>query len=179
MAYCGRCGFAFDAAEPAQTLTPGAPVPNQPGPIPGWTTPPGRPHQQRNVLAAGIGALVVLFALGVIGRLGKASAPAAAWWPAGFSSLSSDPAVAGRWMTTSEMTCRFSTGGCWGMFVVARDGCANSLYVEVSLMDDNRTVVGSTNDGVGTVAPMQQARLEFDTFDRAATRAKFAKVSCY
>lgn len=109
-----------------------------------------------------------------------ASTPVAAWWPSDFTPAPSDRTVAYRWLKAGEFTCRYQTGSaCWGMYVIARDGCPGSLYVELSLTDGSGTVVGMANDTAGAVQRGQKAKLVFDTFEEAAMKARLADVSCY
>lgn len=108
-------------------------------------------------------------------------APAAPAWqpPAGFALAPGDPSVALRWMERSEFDCTYSSGSCWGIEAVAHDGCSSNLYIELSLQDASGTAIGMTNDTVGSVSPGQRAKLVFDTFEGAATKARISDVSCY
>lgn len=68
---------------------------------------------------------------------------------------------------------------CWGIYATPEDGCPSSLYIELALSDNSGTAVGFTNDVAGAVLPGQKARLTFESFDAAATRARVSNMSCY
>lgn len=106
-------------------------------------------------------------------------APAAPWWPSDYNAYPSDPSVAWRWMEPNEFNCTYSDGSCWGMEVIARDGCSSSLYVELTILDSSGAAIDYTNDVAGSVTPGQHAKLEFDTFDEDADKARLAEISCY
>jgi hypothetical protein len=82
-------------------------------------------------------------------------------------------------MKASEVTCTYSSGSCWGMEAIARDGCPASLYVEISILDASGAAIGYSNDVAGSVSPGQHAKLTFDTMEDGASKARLAEVSCY
>ena len=91
--------------------------------------------------------------------------------------LTGDTEVKWRWLENAETNCDY--GRCWGMEVVAVEGCDNALYVELALEDDNDINVGMTNDTTGKVSPGQKARLTFNVFDESARSASLSEMSCY
>lgn len=150
---------------------------------------PAAPKKKGNPLV-GCAFLLVLGGAGLwflsgsglgVGAPTHTSAPAAAAWqpPASFALAPDDPTVAVRWMDTAEFKCTYSSGACWGMEVVARDGCPSSLYVELSLMDATGAAVGYTNAVAGSVSPGQHAKLVFDTLKEGVAKARLTQVSCY
>jgi len=85
-----------------------------------------------------------------------------------------DDGVAYRWDTSPECTLE----RCWGMFLVTRDGCGN-LYVELTVLDREGTVIGYTNDSLSEIRPGEQAAMTFDAVEAGADKARLADVSCY
>lgn len=102
--------------------------------------------------------------------------PETDWYPAGFKLVSTDPSLAWRWLERSEYTC--DVGSCNAMYVIARDGCPTSLYVEVAILDANKTNVGYSNDVANNLAPRQQAKLVFDYFEKDAASVRATQFSC-
>ena len=108
-----------------------------------------------------------------------AKASASPWFPAGFRLISVDPPVAGRYLDASEFACDLPDTRCKGMLVVAKDGCASSLYVALSVSNASGTAVGFTNDLMGGVAPLQQAKLVFTVLEPDAATVSVSEVVCY
>jgi hypothetical protein len=93
--------------------------------------------------------------------------------------LSTTP-VGFRWLKKSdgEYSCQYGNA-CWGMELVAKDGCPNNLYVELSLLDSNDVNVGLTNETTSSVPPGGIARMVFETYEDGAAKARVAEISCY
>lgn len=171
-AFCSACGTAYAA--------PVAPEPT------GWVqraapkSGGGKPMLGRLflvvVLVVGAGAIAA------VGNAPRAAAPrpttqpVVTWSPPeGFQKTSQDPSVAFRWV--DRTTC--DTGdSCWGMEIVAHDGCPDGLYVELSILDSSGAAIGFTNDTVGAIQRGGRARLTFDTYEDAADKARLTEVSC-
>jgi hypothetical protein len=99
------------------------------------------------------------------------------WVPADFNSWNDDPNVAWRWLNNKEYEC---TGdSCWGMMIIAKDGCKSNLYAELSILDKSDVQVGYTNDSVSSALPMQKSKLIFNSYEDAANSARLSKISCY
>lgn len=95
------------------------------------------------------------------------------WYPKGYS-----PFGETAWKWTNE-SCGYSSGYCWTIRVIAQTGCPNGLYAEVNLLQGN-TVVGYTNDSLGSLPPGQTAKLEFVSFGGSGTKsATLTKINCY
>lgn len=110
----------------------------------------------------------------------KSSANNLPWYPKGFFQYGGDPQIAYRWLTYgSEYTCSYSSAYCFGMFVIARDGCPTSVYAEINLLDGSDTNLGFTNDTTSALSPGQKAKLVFDTFTDGVKSANLGKISCY
>lgn len=135
------------------------------------------------IIIAIVGLAVAYGAFGTPKPQGAATpnpaAPIAAWWPPGFTVWSADSSVAYQWLTQGTFACTYSSGICWGMTIVTRDGCPTSLYAEVSLADASGTAIGYTNDVAGAVSAGQRAQIIFDTFETTARTARISKISCY
>jgi hypothetical protein len=97
------------------------------------------------------------------------------WYPEGFQILAAG--VAGRWM--SDFRCSSFAEGCWGLEVTTESGCANNLYIELTILDENGVNIGFTNDTTGPLGVGDLARLQFDSYDYGASKARIADVSCY
>jgi hypothetical protein len=100
------------------------------------------------------------------------------WIPNGFKSWSEDSNVAWRWLEDTEYKCDRGDA-CWGMMVIARDGCKNSLYGEISILDKSNVQISYTNDSLSSTFPMQENRLVFTTYEDSAHSARLSKISCY
>lgn len=100
------------------------------------------------------------------------------WIPSEFNVYSDNPNVGWRWLKNKEYKCTLGDF-CWGMMVVTKDGCKNSLYAEVSILDKNNVQIGYTNDTASQSLPMQQTKLVFNTFEDDADSARLSKISCY
>jgi hypothetical protein len=101
------------------------------------------------------------------------------WIPSGFTGYAEDDNLAWRWATKSEVDCTYSSGACWSVVLITRDGCPRSLYGEVNIFDKNDIQISYTNDSVARVQPMQKVKLTFDTLDDSAETANISKFSCY
>ena len=100
------------------------------------------------------------------------------WIPTEFNSWTDDPNVAWRWLEDNEYKCTLGDS-CWGMMVIAKDGCSRSLYAEISILDKNEVQIGYTNDTASQALPMQKTKLIFNTFEDDAHTARLSKISCY
>lgn len=144
----------------------------------------GRAERLRRLFAVAIALWLVAACSGTGGAAQAPSIPLAtpggAWYPSDFMPMTQDTSVAFRWMTKSELqgACSEYDAACWGLYVVPRDGCGY-LYVELSVLDGTGTAIGYTNAVGSGVQPGQRARLIFDSFDKAASKARISKVSCF
>jgi hypothetical protein len=100
-----------------------------------------------------------------------------AWYPDGFNEYSDN--VAWRWGTSKETDCSYSSGSCWSVMVISKEGCPQSLYGEIKIFDSADVQIDYTNDTTSTVSPMQKVKLTFDTFNDNASTAQIGKLSCY
>ncbi len=94
-------------------------------------------------------------------------------WKKGYTEFSDGLAY-----TWDNSVCDSSYWGCWGMRVVARDGC-DSLYVERQTQDSAGTAVGWTNDTASHLAPGQVANLDFAITDDNVKTARLVEMNCY
>ncbi len=99
------------------------------------------------------------------------------WIPTGFTQWTDNEEIAWRWGTSKETICTYDR--CWSVMVVAKNGCANGMYSEINLFDKSNVQIGYTNESTSFVAPMQQVKLSFDSFDKQAQTAQISKISCH
>jgi hypothetical protein len=94
------------------------------------------------------------------------------WFPDGFQEF--QDGIAFKW---SKGSCDY--GRCNHAIFISRDGCPRSLYVEVNGFDNSDTQVDYTNDTTSSLAPMTQAKLEFNFTEDSVRMAYVSKVNCY
>ena len=94
------------------------------------------------------------------------------WFPKGFQEF--QEGIAFKW---SNGSCDY--GRCNHAIFISRDGCPRSLYVEVNGFDSSETQVDYTNDTTSSLAPMKQAKLEFNFTEDSVRTAYVSKVNCY
>ena len=98
------------------------------------------------------------------------------WYPKGFTEYKGD--IAWKWLEHGEFRCSYGDH-CWGMLVVAKNGCPSSLYAEITILDGSGSNVGYTNDTTSGLSPGQQAKLIFEDFTPGADSARLGEISCY
>ena len=99
------------------------------------------------------------------------------WIPSGYSPLPEDSDIAYRWLETNEYDCSYGDS-CWGMMIISKDGCPNSLYAEISILDKSNVQIAYTNDSLSSAAPMQKNKMIFQTFEDEAKTGRLSKISC-
>jgi hypothetical protein len=97
--------------------------------------------------------------------------------PDGFARVDGQPTVAVRWLE-GGFSCIGDDSACWGMEIVARDGCPSGVYVELSVLDSAGAAVGFTNDTLSALSPGQKGKLTFESYDDGAQKARLTQVSC-
>jgi hypothetical protein len=73
-------------------------------------------------------------------------------------------------------------GACLGIIVASKNGCPNSLYAEIELLDKNDVKIGYSNDSIGSLSSASKAQLIFNIQDSELSQAKMwnvTKISCY
>ncbi len=100
------------------------------------------------------------------------------WIPSGFNSWPDDSNVSWRWLEDKEYKCDRGNA-CSGVMIIAKDGCKNSLYAEVSLIDKNGVQIGYTNDTLSSALSMQENKMIFSSYEKEASEVRLAKISCY
>ena len=101
-----------------------------------------------------------------------------AWIPANFDSWYEDKDVAYRWLEGNEFDCGYGDA-CWGMMIISKKGCPNSLYAELSILDKNGVQIGYTNDSLSSALPLQKSKMIFRTYEDDAETARITKIRCY
>ena len=102
-----------------------------------------------------------------------------AWLSPDFNLWTDDSNVGWRWLKKNEYKCTSSADACWGMMLMAKEGCSSSLYVELSILDRNEIQIGFANDFVTSALRMQKSKMIFESFDESADTARISKISCY
>lgn len=100
------------------------------------------------------------------------------WIPEGYNVYFGDDNLAWRWGSNSETECTYSSGSCWSVFVVSRDGCPSGLYGEIAIFDKSEVQIDYTNDTTTRVLPSTKVKLTFDTFNEQADTAQVAELNC-
>lgn len=100
------------------------------------------------------------------------------WYPKGFNEYSGDSRIAWRWLDRGEYSCSYGDH-CWGMAIIAREGCPASVYAEITILDSSDANIGFTNDATSGLGAGQKAKLVFEDFTAGAKSARLAKISCY
>lgn len=100
------------------------------------------------------------------------------WIPSDFSGYPDDDNVAWRWGTRSETNCSYSSGSCWSVMLITRDGCPSGMYAELAIFDGSGVQIDYTNDSTTRVSPNTKVKLTFDTFNEQADTARLSEVSC-
>lgn len=98
------------------------------------------------------------------------------WYPKDFSTYSEE--IAYRWLNPSEFNCSYGDR-CWGMLIIAKNGCPSSLYAEITILDSGGSNIGFTNDTTSGLSSGQQAKLIFEDFTPGANTARLSEISCY
>jgi hypothetical protein len=101
------------------------------------------------------------------------------WIPNGYINLKDGFAI--KWMTPAQDNASSECTGdhCWGAYLVSRDGCPSSLYVEFNYFNSQDVQLGYTNDSVGSVAPGTKVQVMFNTYESSARTGQISKISCY
>lgn len=101
------------------------------------------------------------------------------WYPRGYYPTPTDSTVAWHWVTSPN--CGLSGGGdvCWGIDVIAQNGCSNGLYAEINIVSAG-TVVNFSNATLGSLGANQPASLTFDAFNVPSNaQGQLTKINCY
>jgi len=99
------------------------------------------------------------------------------WYPKGFDSFDSN--IAYRFLKYgSEYKCTLYGAYCWGIEIVAKNGC-NNLYAELTIFDSADRNIGWTNDSATNVRAGEKVLLVFDSFEDGADKGRLSAVSCY
>ena len=82
--------------------------------------------------------------------------------------------------SVSNSACGY--GACLGITVASKNGCPNSLYAEIELLDKNDVKIGYSNDSIGSLSSASKGQLIFRIQDSELSQAKMwnvTKISCY
>lgn len=87
--------------------------------------------------------------------------------------------VATKWFKPTRSECDRSGASCFGVSVIAKDGCPRTLYAEITILDSADRNIGWTNDTAQAVQPGEEAKLIFRTYEDAAHTARISEINCY
>jgi hypothetical protein len=110
-------------------------------------------------------------------------AAAKPWYPQGYYPAPGEESIAWRW-DDNVTGCRdgYSIEGeyCWGMRVIARDGCPSSLYASINIIQGS-TVIDFSNDTLNGLEPGQTGELAFKAFENttATLSGHLKEINCY
>ena len=102
------------------------------------------------------------------------------WYDSDLVQWSDDSSLAYTSFEVSSSQCGY--GGCLGIIVQTQNGCTNTMYAEIELLDSSDINVGYSNDLIGRVSPGKKAKLIFHLSDSEIMSAKnwnVTKISCY
>ena len=147
-------------------------------------------NQKRFKIGGGIfGLLVVLSVIGSFTNSSNTSyiAPVAttpsvdtSWITGDFVAWEDGSNLAYSTDSVSESECGY--GACLGITVASKNGCPNSLYAEIELLDKNDVKIGYSNDSIGSLSPASKAKMVFHIQDSELMQSKMwnvTKISCY
>lgn len=184
-AFCSKCGSSLSQTIPFQSSIEGRPRQS-------WQN-----HPLRTIVGVTVVAFVIILLAGGLNSNSTTPLPDSSstqsssttdttttdptstdtsWIPANF--IQWDDNLDWRWGTDSETTCTYSSGSCWSVFVISKNGCPTNLYGEVKIFDKSDVQIDYTNDTTSTVAPLQKVQLTFDTFNDKAASARIGKLDC-
>ena len=115
----------------------------------------------------------VAVALVLAGAVGAASA---AWPPNGYYRWSST--IAYKWGKGGSCSQDFMGCGCWHVYVVAKNGCRDGLFVTLNEYSHG-AVVGNTIAELQSLPPRTAANLELDADRSGALTGRLAQIRCY
>jgi hypothetical protein len=81
------------------------------------------------------------------------------------------------WYKALEEESECSYIACGQYVIRVKDGCPESLYVEASLME-GASVVGVSNDMLGTIGPEERAVVTLPVTQPSATAIRITEISC-
>jgi hypothetical protein len=140
--------------------------------------------------------LIVIFSLWALGTIAEMINPSSSvtttisspkepietyddsWIPTGFTGYATDDNLAWRWGTKSETNCTYSSGACWSVMVVTKDGCPSGLYGEIAILDKSEVQIDYTNDTTTLVPAGTKVKMTFDTFNEEADTARLSQLTC-
>lgn len=97
------------------------------------------------------------------------------WYPKGYEEISGYPDYAYK---NGGASCSYSFGSCATFRIVAKYGCAGTLYVETNSLE-NGVIVDWGNDTVRALAPGQIAAMETTFSNDAGGNWTFTELNCY
>ena len=94
------------------------------------------------------------------------------WYPKGYNEFGE---IAWKW---TDESCGTRYGYCWTMRVISDSGCYGGVYAEVNILQ-NGTIVGWSNDTLGSLPPGQKGKLAFTEYGGSGTKqAQLTELNC-
>jgi len=78
----------------------------------------------------------------------------------------------------SGFKCAQDSEGCWGISVIARDGCQFGIYADMFFSDSAGNQKPEVREESTKAAPMQKMTLVFNTYDPSDQTARIWRVGC-
>ena len=113
------------------------------------------------------------------GRAIAADAASKPWYPKGYIEYVGADGIAWRWLDNDQFNCDYYYATCWGMSIVAEDGCPSGLYAEIDILDSSGDKISYSNDLESYAAPGDKVRLIFNDFSDGIDSARLADINCY
>jgi len=107
---------------------------------------------------------------------GAVAAASSAWPPSGYYRWSST--IAYKWGKGGSCSQDFMGCGCWHVYVVAKNGCRDGLFVTLNEYSHG-AVVGNTIAELQSLPPRTAANLELDADRSGALTGRLAQIRCY
>ena len=105
------------------------------------------------------------------------------WYPQGYEPFSGDPTIAVKWDNSiSKCQDQYSINGeyCWGLLIIAQNGCPSSIYAEISILQGG-AVIDYSNDVLSGLEPGQVGELAFTAYENTSGQltGELKQVNCY
>lgn len=113
------------------------------------------------------------------GRVIAADAATKPWYPKGYNEYLLDDTIAWKWLKTSQFDCDYYYATCWGMSIVAKDGCPTGLYAEIDIKDSSGQKVSYSNDLSNYAGPGEKVKFVFNDFTDGRLTGSLNKINCY
>jgi ribosomal protein L40E len=98
------------------------------------------------------------------------------WYPKGFKEWFLDDNIAYKY--NGKNSCDNRSGYCWGYTVISQFGCPSGIYVEGNV-EQNGTIVGYSNDRLGSLPSDTKARMQLNYYGGSGTKQmRLIEMNC-